>query len=259
MLTIFFISGLIIGSFLNVLVYRLHMAEEFFLGRSKCPHCEKKIRWFDNIPVLSFILLYSRCRDCKEKISWQYPLVEIFTGLFFIAIGWKFFDPNSLEAWITVLYYLLISSALIVILVYDWLYMEIPTTILWTGVAMAIFFNLVLDWNMALVTRTHSGVLAAFVSFVFFFLLSAISKEKWMGMGDAYLVIMLGLFLGWPEILLALFISFFIGSIYGLTVIIIGKKKLKSQIPLAPFLVLGTFVSVFFYSPIIKWYLSLFF
>jgi len=244
---------------LNVLVYRFHTAENFFFGRSKCPHCKKKICWFDNIPVLSFVLLHSRCRDCKKKISLLYPIVEIFTGVVFVAVGWNFFDPNVLNSWLVTLYYLLVFSTLIVILAYDWLYMEIPMALLWAGITIAIFFNLVLDWDIILASRTHSGVLAAFVAFVFFFLLSAMSKEKWMGMGDAYLVILLGLFLGWPEILLALFSSFLIGSVYGLIVIAIGKKKLKSRVPFAPFLVIGTFISIFFYSPIVKWYLSLFF
>lgn len=259
MLIIFFIFGLIVGSFLNVLVYRLHIAEEVFFDRSKCPHCKKKIRWFDNIPVLSFVLLHARCRDCQKKISVSYPLVEIFTGLIFIAIGWKFFVPGDSETWLVAAYYLIISSALIVVLAYDWLYMEIPTAILWTGTAAAVFFNLILDWSAASAIKTHSGVLAAFISFLFFFLLSAFSREKWMGMGDAYLVILLGLILGWPEIILALFGSFFIGSIYGLIVVAAGRKKLKSRIPFAPFLVLGTFISIFFYDPIINWYLSLFF
>ncbi|HRY82363.1 MAG TPA: prepilin peptidase [Candidatus Moranbacteria bacterium] len=266
MLIIFFILGLIIGSFLNVLAYRLHTAEELFLDRSHCPHCKKQIRWYDNIPVISFILLKSRCRDCKEKISWQYPIVEIFTGVIFALISWKFFVLTDSASWISTAYFLFASSALITILVYDFLYMEIPGSVLWTGIFVSIAFVLFSQGSTLGNPKVepwagdvYSSVLAAFLAFVFFFLLSVGSKEKWMGMGDAYLVIFLGLILGFPEILLALFLAFFFGAVYGIIMLALKKKKMKSQVPFAPFLVLGTFVALLFYTPIIDWYFSLFY
>ena len=265
---IFFIFGLAIGSFLNVLVYRLHTAEKLFLDRSHCPHCRHIIRWYDNIPVLSFILLRGRCRYCRKKISWQYPLVETSTGIIFALVGYFFFVTNDITTWLTTAYYLTIASALIAILVYDWLYREILGGVLWTAVALAVAFNLYADWltvygnNLIKVdilqTHTYAGVLGAFLAFLFFFFLVAKSDEKWMGMGDAYLVILLGLFLGWPEILLALFLSFFIGAIYGIIMISLGRKKMKSQVPFAPFLVSGAFITLFFYSPIMNWCVKLF-
>ncbi len=269
MLIIFLLLGLAIGSFLNVLVYRLRFAEEFLWDRSKCPHCQHMIRWYDNVPLLSFILLKFRCRDCKEKISFQYPLVEIFTGIIFALIGYFFFNLENTATWLTTFYYLLISGALIAILVYDWLYMEIPGEVLWVAISIAIAYNLQADWasfgNISslggagiLGVRTYAGALAAFGAFLFFFLLSTLSREKWMGMGDSYLVILLGLFVGFPEILLALFLAFFLGSIYGIIMIVIGKKKMKSQLPFAPFLVMGTFVTLFFFEQIMTWYLGLF-
>lgn len=265
MLVIFLIAGLIVGSFLNVLVYRLRMAEELVFDRSHCPHCRKNIRWYDNIPVLSFILLKAKCRDCKKKISWQYPIVEIATGIIFALIGWKFFALNNMETWTPAAYYWVISSVLIAILVYDWLYMEIPTAVLWSGVGLAVAFNLFSDWSNSLAGggilegATYSGTLAAFLAFLFFFLLASKSKEKWMGMGDALLVILLGLILGWPEILLALFAAFFIGSIYGIIMIGLKKKKMKSQVPFAPFLIAGSFITLFFYAAITNWYFGLFY
>lgn len=268
MLIIFFISGLIVGSFLNVLVYRLNIAENFFWDRSRCPHCKAQIRWYDNIPVISFVLLKFRCRDCKEKISWQYPIVEIFTGVIFALIGWKFFVLVDTASWLPTAYYLFISASLITILVYDFLYLEIPSSVLWTSIFLAIVFGLYMDgmslWNLEsntlnlLDTKIYPGVLSAVVAFVFFFSLSFFSREKWMGMGDAYLVILLGLILGWPEILLALFLAFFLGAVYGIIMLVMKKKKMKSQVPFAPFLVLGTLIALFFYAPIISWYLSLF-
>jgi leader peptidase (prepilin peptidase)/N-methyltransferase len=261
---IFFILGLIAGSFLNVVVCRLHTAESFILGRSHCPQCKSEIRWYDNIPLASFVLLKGNCRDCRQKISWQYPLVEFFTGLVFILIGYKFFDFNNFSSWITALYYCLISGALIIILVYDFLYLEIPTAVVWISAGLALIFNLFFDWQIGAANNifdyaTTAGILAAVIAAAFFLALSLGSREKWMGMGDAYLAFILGLFLGWPEIFLALFLSFFIGSAYGLVLIILKKKSLKSQIPFAPFLILGTFLTLFFYEPIINWYLSLFY
>ncbi|MFA6383112.1 MAG: prepilin peptidase [Parcubacteria group bacterium] len=262
---IFFILGLIIGSFLNVVVYRLKVAESIAHGRSHCPECRKPIKWYDNIPLLSFILLRFRCRYCRKKISWKYPLVEFFTGLLFAAVGYKYFIASDSATWITTLYYLGAISFLAVIFVYDFLYMEISDLVLWPAVAWAVAFGLYIDWtkigsnNVILNSQIYSGVLAAFAAFAIFFLLVAVSKEKWMGMGDAYLVILLGLILGWPNIILALFLAFMIGAIVGLVLIAGKKKKMESRIPFAPFLILGALITLFFYAPIVNWYFGLFY
>lgn len=264
MTAIFFVSGLLVGSFLNVLVYRLNTAESFVGGRSHCPKCKTIIPWYDNIPLISFILLKFRCRYCQEKISWQYPLVEAGTGLMFAFVSWKFFILEDSRTWLATFYYLAISSSLITILVYDYLYMEIPGLVLWPTIGFSVLYNLTADWARAgmitspLATLTYSGALAAFLAFLFFFLLSSLSREKWMGMGDAYLAILIGLILGWPQVLLGLFLAFAIGSLYGLLLIALKKKSMKSQVPFAPFLVMGTFITIFFYGPILEWYTSLF-
>jgi len=262
MFIIFFIFGLIIGSFINVVIYRLHVAEELILDRSRCPHCKNVIRWYDNIPLLSFVVLKFRCRDCGERISYQYPLVEFFTGVIFAIIGLKYFNAADMGTWAGAVYYLGVTGALIAIFVYDFLYMEIPSLVLWPAIGWSVAFNLLLDWNNAyfgnniLSSLTFSGTFAGFAAFIFFFLMVAVSQEKWMGMGDAYLVILLGLILGWPQILMALLLAFSIGAMFGLALIVFRKKKLESQIPFAPFLVLGTFISLFFYSNLISWYLD---
>jgi len=265
MIAIFFIFGLIIGSFLNVIVYRLNIAETI-LGRSHCPSCKKMIHWLDNVPLISFILLKAKCRECQEKISWQYPLVELATGLIFALIGMNYFAFQDMSTWMVTAYFLGIASFLIVIFVYDYLYMEIPSLILWTGIFWTIAFKLYFDWiaqgglaeggiwNVSI----YSGALAAIAAFTFFFLLVFASNEKWMGMGDAYLAIFLGLILGWPQILLALFLAFATGAICGIIMIVLKKKKLESQLPFAPFLVLGTMIAMFFYEPIASWYWGLF-
>jgi prepilin signal peptidase PulO-like enzyme (type II secretory pathway) len=262
MLFIFFILGLIIGSFLNVVVYRLQIAESFLAERSHCPKCKKMIRWYDNIPVISFVLLGFRCRDCGEKISWQYPLMEIFTGLMFVLVGHYFFVLENVETWTTTIYHLGIVSFLLVIFLYDFLYMEIPSVVLWPAVGFAAAFNLFFDWSKIevvgniLQSQVYSGVLAALAAFLFFFLMVAISKEKWMGLGDAQLAILMGIVLGWPQIILALMLAFSIGAIIGVLLVFLKRKKMGSQVPFAPFLIIGTFITLFFYNEIINWYWS---
>ena len=263
MLIIFFLLGLIIGSFLNVVVYRLQMAQTLF-GRSYCPHCKKKIAWYDNIPLLSFILLKFQCRKCKKKISWQYPAVEFFTGVVFALIGWKFFSVMDASSYLPTFYYLGIVSFLITIFVYDWLYMEIPSIALWLGGIWAVIFNIYFDLSLTdkissvLQVSLFSGMLAAAVAFAFFFSLVYISKERWMGMGDALLVIFLGLFLGWPQILLGLFLAFNLGALYSIFLLLFKKKSIKSQIPFGPFLVIGSLITILFYDIIVKWYLGIY-
>lgn len=264
MILAFFILGMIVGSFLNVVVYRLNAAEEIFWDRSQCPHCKNPIRWYDNIPVISFVLLRFQCRDCRAKISWQYPLVEIFTGAVFALIAARYFSVLDSSSWLPTVYLLGIASFLIVILVYDFLYMEIPALVLWLGMGWALVFNLHFDYNLSGIdgnvfnVATYSGVFAALVAFSFFFSLVAISKEKWMGMGDAYLAILLGLVLGWPKILLGLMLAFALGAMIGIILIAFKKKTMQSQVPFAPFMVLGSFISLLFYREITDWYFSLF-
>jgi leader peptidase (prepilin peptidase)/N-methyltransferase len=222
------------------------------------------VRWYDNIPLLSFVLLKFRCRDCGEKISWQYPLVEFSTGLLFALVSFQFFNLNDPATFFPTFFYLGIVSSFVVIFAYDVLYFEIPGLVLWPSIGWIIVYNLFMDWGNSGVSSdvfrvaTYSGTLAAFVAFLFFFLLSSLSREKWMGMGDAFLVIFLGLIVGWPQILLALFLAFAIGAVYGIILIVLKKKKMKSQLPFAPFLILGTLVTIFGYTPVVGWYLGLF-
>lgn len=261
---IFFILGLIIGSFLNVVIYRLNILDSV-LGRSHCPNCKAKIRWYDNIPLLSFILLGAKCRDCEEKISWQYPMVELATGMLFALAAWKFFIFSDPTAWIMTIFSLFVVSCLIVIFTYDFLYMEIPSLILWIGIAGTVIFNIYFDWNLhnftggLFETKVYLGFLGAILGSIMFFAIAYFSKEKMMGMGDGYLAIFLGLFLGFPQIFYTLMIGFSIGAFWGIGLIILGKKGMKSQVPLGPFLIMGTFIMMFFSEKILSWCYYLFF
>ena len=258
---IFFICGLIIGSFLNVVVYRLNLVENI-LGRSHCPHCRKKIRWYDNVPILSFIILGARCRDCEEKISWQYPLVEFSTGAVFALTGFYFFSEGNALDWMSTLFYLGIFSVLIVIFVYDLKFMEIPMIVLWAGVIWSIAFYLFFDWQIfqpaagIFSLKIFSGIMSGTACFLFFFTLAAGSREKWMGMGDAYLGLLAGLVCGWPVIVLAFLIAVSSGASVGIVLTLMKKKTMKSRIPFGPFLAFGVFLSIIFFQafPSIKYY-----
>jgi leader peptidase (prepilin peptidase) / N-methyltransferase len=249
MVIIFFIFGLIIGSFLNAVVYRLN-AVESLMERSHCPKCKKKIRWFDNVPLLSFILLSAKCRDCGEKISWQYPAVEFVTGVVFALIGNYFFLSFDSASWMQAAYYLAIFSLLFVIFVYDIKYMEIPMLVLWLGVGVTLAYFISSDWHdFALAVsivdlKTVAGLLGGLVAFLFFFGLAAYSKETWMGYGDAYIGMLAGLVVGWPNIIPTLMLSFTIGALISVELIIFRKKTMKSQVPFAPFLITSVFLII---------------
>lgn len=265
-LAIFFIFGLIVGSFLNVVVYRLKMAESLVFGGSKCPKCKHEIRWYDNIPLISFVLLKFRCRDCGEKISWQYPLVEFLTGVIFVLVGNYFFVLENMSTWVDTFYYLAIASILAVVLIYDFLYMEIPLILIWVGIVLAIIFDIFSSSAFSQISLSNfweikiiSGLIASLLAWLFFFSLSYGSKGKWMGMGDAYLAILLGLILGVPNIFYALVIGFTFGAVLGMVLVLKKKKKMKSQLPLAPFLITGTFIMIFWGEKIIEWHLNLFY
>jgi len=249
MLIIFFILGLIIGSFLNVVVYRLELAESI-LGRSRCPHCKALIRWYDNIPLLSFILLRARCRSCGGKISWMYPVVEFLTGVIFALTGYYFFISSDFQAWLETILYLGAFSALIVIMVYDFKLMEIPLIVVWCGVLWTAFFFFWLDkMTFAFAgdyfsLRLVSGALAGALLAAFFFSLAYYSHEKWMGLGDGYAGFLAGFLVGWPLVWWALVLSFTLGTIYAIIAIGLGRKNFKSRVPFAPFLIAGTIISI---------------
>jgi len=234
---IIFVFGLIVGSFLNCLIYRLEKKESFLGGRSYCPSCWHSLNWLDLIPVLSFLLLKAKCRYCQKPISWQYPLVEIATGLFFLLIlNFQFSIFN-----------LIIACFLIVIFVYDLKHFIIPDKVVFPAILVSGLY-LFLRYDA-------SYIYAAFGAALFFFLFVFLSRGKWMGIGDIKLAFLMGLFLGFPNILVALFLAFLIGAVVGIALITTKKKELKSEIPFGPFLVLGTFIALLWGERLVDWYL----
>ncbi len=251
----FFIIGLIIGSFLNVVVYRLKDGETL-LGRSFCRSCHHQIRFYDNIPLFSFLWLHGKCRDCQAIISWQYPLLELITGVFFMLAGYYFFSPLDQHTWLETGWLLGVIGLLVTIAFYDLRTMEIPLSLLiaaavWTGLYLCVTLYLAvqslaaIDGLFFLTSRFGQGILGGMVVGAFFFALVFASKETWMGWGDVWLGAVCGMVVGFSAVLFMLTLSFGAGALIGITAIVLKKKGLKSQIPFAPYLVLGTLLTLF--------------
>ena len=255
-----FLFGLAVGSFLNCVIYRLETGGNFFRGRSFCPKCKHILSWPDLIPLFSFFLLKGKCRYCQQKISWQYPLVEFSTAWLFVLI-FNLQFISTLSQFITTLYLFIISCFLIIIFVYDLKHYIIPDKIIYPVIVIVFLYRILSFGHWSLGFGIFEGLkmplIVGFSAGGFFFLIWLISRGRWMGFGDVKLGFFMGLFLSWPNILVALFSAFFIGAIIGIGLIIAGKKTLKSQVPFGPFLVTGTFIALFWGQNLINWYLSL--
>lgn len=246
------VFGLVAGSFLNALVWRVRMGKRIRAGRSVCTSCRKQICWYDNIPVLSFLLLRGKCRECQTSISWQYPIVELSTAvLFFFAFhaetgGQALWNPR-------LLYVLVIVFLFVFIFVFDARYKEILTgsTIYPAGglFLYAVFFSLH-EW--------HSMLIGAAVTAGFFFLQYLVSRGKWIGGGDVRYGVLMGVLLGWPHVIVGLFLAYVIGAAVSLLQIACGKKRFASETPFGTYLVIGTFIALFWGQPLLEWYLGFF-
>lgn len=270
MVLIFFIAGLIVGSFLGAVNWRLKTAEDIVWKRSHCRHCNTRIRWYDNIPLLSFILLFGRCRDCRKYISWEYPLIELMTGVLFAAVALKFFGAPYLgisgnisgyigaSAIIDMSFLLFAVCYLVLIFWHDYDYMLIPDAVVYPAMIVTFFYQIykyvqspfgIADFRSPLTSALVAGLGAA----LFFFLLIWISKGKWIGGGDVKLGFLAGLIVGWPKILFVFFLTYLIGSVVSLGLIAAKKKTWKSQIPFGPFMATAILIVLFFSDQIQFW------
>lgn len=231
-----FLLGLAIGSFLNVVVYRLNHSLSPLEGRSLCPKCKKKIAWRDNIPLLSFFLLRGHCRSCHSPISWQYPLVELATGILTLFVIYYSLFVIHLGS-LTTVYFLLITYALIVIFVSDLRYTTIPDQVVYSAIGLA------LVWSLG--NREWLPVLAAVAAAGFFLFLVFVTRGKGMGMGDVKLAGLMGLVLGFPGIVVALMLAFLTGAVAGVILVLSGRKRLGEHIPFGPFLAGAAWFSLF--------------
>ena len=256
-----FILGAIIGSFLNVCIYRLPKSQSILTPASYCPYCKRPILWFDNIPFLSYLLLKGRCRYCHQSISFRYFIVELLTALLFLAVFLKF--GLGWELFI----YLVFISALIIATFTDFDHLIIPDIISYPALVLGLILSTayppmqrtIYQWSR-ISTGFGEGFLASLIGAVsgglFLYLIGAIGKKIFkkeaMGGGDVKLLAMIGAFLGWQLVILTIFISALSGSIVG---IVIKLKKGESYIPYGPYLALGAVISLLWGRELINWYL----
>lgn len=250
---IFFILGAVLASFLNALEYRIKNNLNWVTTRSFCPKCKKTLKFYDNIPIVSFMFLKGKCRYCGEKISWQYPLVEFLLGLIFVFIFFNFSSEIMLiGTWLEIFFYCFISFVLVFIFIYDYKYLEVSDLIT-IGASLFLFFSfLVFD-----VRTVYSMLLSVFIGVSFFLLQFLISKGKWIGGGDLRIALFLGIVFDWQKILLVLWLAYIIGALISIILIYKNKKSMKSEIAFGTFLALSAFITLFWGDFIINFYLNL--
>jgi len=241
----FAIAGLIIGSFLNVVIYRIPRKLSIVRPSSSCPECKEKIKLYDNIPVLSFIILRGRCRNCGASISIKYPIVELSTAVLYL-LNYYFFGISFMT-----LLGVIFVSILIIVTMIDIDFRIIPNVIILPALIIGLGISTFLVGDIWWRPLAFSA--GAFI----FMLIIHLIYPRGMGLGDVKYSAVLGAFLS-QKVVVGLFLGFLFGSIYGLIMIIIKKRKLKTAIPFGPFLSFGSLLALFWGNFILKWYLSFF-
>ena len=242
--------GLIVGSYLNVVIYRLPRGISTVTPRSRCPECGAAIRAVDNVPVVSYLLLGGRCRDCRARISWRYPLLEAATSALFLASFLRF--GVSFEAPAAAL----LCALLLTLAMIDFDHMILPDRITLPGVAVGIASQLVAPlaglWPAVIGALVGAGILLAVWG-----LWLLVRREEGMGLGDVKMLALVGAFLGWPGVLVTLFFGALSGSIVGIALMRRGSVDMRSKLPFGVFLALGGLVALFFGDPLVEWYAGL--
>jgi len=242
--------GAVIGSFLNVCIYRLPREESVAWPASHCPACRQRVAVYDNIPILSYLMLRGRCRSCHVPISIQYPLVEAANALGYLLLFWMF--GFTAEAWV----YAGLLSALIVIAGTDLSHTMIPDAVTLPGIVVGVVCAAVI-----LPIGVTDSLLGVVVGGGILWFLAWISPyvfgKEGMGGGDIKLMAMVGAFLGWKPVLLAIMIGSFLGSFIGVGLMAAGIIRRDHYIPFGPFLAVGSLLSLLFHQPLLDWYWSL--
>jgi leader peptidase (prepilin peptidase) / N-methyltransferase len=240
-----FVLGLAFGSFLNVVIYRLPRHESLLRPGSHCPRCGTAIRWYDNVPLVSWVVLKGRCRSCSAPISLRYPLVEAITALAFIIAFWRFgLEWRLLVAWAFVV-------AMVAVAFIDYDHMIIPDKIVLPGAAIGLAASIALEpprWWVYVVSSVGAAV--------FMFALVMLWPGG-MGPGDIKMALFMGAVLG-PSVIVGLFAAFLIGSVTGVYLMAVKKRSRKTKIPFGPFLALGAVLALFAGDAIVNSYMSLF-
>lgn len=245
------LAGLCVGSFLNVVIARVPEGRSIAYPGSACPRCGTPIRWYDNVPVLSFVLLRARCRSCRDPIAWRYPLVETTAGVLFVLAYLRFGVSLQLGA------ALLLLSALIAITGIDLDHQIIPDVLSLPGIALGLLASLAphgIGWMNSLLGLVVGGG----VFIVIIVGSTLVLGQPGMGVGDVKLGAMLGTFLGWQFGLLGILLSVLIGGPLAAGLLATGRKGRKDPLPFGPFLALGGVISMFWGDAILAWYFGQF-
>jgi leader peptidase (prepilin peptidase)/N-methyltransferase len=236
-----FSLGACLGSFANVCIYRLPKNKQIISGRSFCPKCKKKINWFDNLPLISFILLNRKCRNCKKVISERYFIVELITGILFFLIYLNF------ENLYTIIFLSILSLILIIIFFIDLENFIIPDTLNFSIIGLALFKNFLPNFNTSLIHEINQSIIGGIVGYIsiwlIIYLYKTFKKIDGMGLGDAKLMAGIGLLFGWQSIPFVLFISSILGLIFVLPSLIKKQKNMRTEIPFGPFIILACLVN----------------
>ena len=244
------IFGMVVGSFLNVCISRMPKGESIVTPPSHCPHCQYQIRWYDNIPVVSYLLLRGRCRGCGTRISLQYPLVELINGVLTLLLFLRFGPTLAFAA------LFLFCSSLVVITFIDIEHQIIPDEISLSGIVIGFALSFFLkghSWQNSLFGILLGGGSLLLVAYGY----QLLTGKEGMGGGDIKLLAMMGAFLGWKAIPFIILASSLVGSMVGVSLMVLQKKDSKLAIPFGPYLAFGALLYIFYGRPLIQWYLGL--
>lgn len=254
-----FILGALIGSFLNVCIYRMPQDLSIVTPSSRCPSCGTPIKFYDNIPVISYMLLRGRCRSCKAPLSLRYPLVELLNAVLYVTVLSRFIGASSG----VLLVYFVFVSALVVIIFIDLDHQIIPNSITLPGIPLAVVLSSTIlpdpfsHFELLGIKSSVIGVLAGGGSFYLIAVTGkAILKKDAMGMGDIKMMALVGGVLGWKGVVLTTFIGSLLGSVIGVSLIFLKGREWGSRIPFGPYLAAGALVSLFWGQDILMWYLG---
>ena len=238
--------GLCIGSFLNVVIYRLPIGQSLATPPSRCRKCGYSLRWFDNIPVISWVLLRGRCRKCGVSVSWQYPAVELVTGALFVLVVWLTpFEPLMIAR-------LMFVCILIALFGIDLEHQILPNSITLPGIVIGLLLSLIAPpgWKDAVIgALLGAGILYGIAGAYYLW-----RREEGMGMGDVKMLAMVGAFLGWKAVLVTLVLSSFSGAVIGVILLSAQGRGMKFALPFGTFLAIGALIAMFVGEPIVAWY-----
>lgn len=245
------VIGLMVGSFLNVCIARLPAGESVVAPRSRCPKCHKLISWYDNIPIVSFVMLSGRCRRCNTPISGRYPAVEFLTGVCFVMQGIAHGDDLLLLA-----SRLVLTGMLIVLFGTDLETMRLPNVLTLPGIAIGLACSIWLP--PGLVASLVGAAVGAAIPYAIRWIWFRVRGVDAMGLGDVKMLAMIGAFLGWQQVFLVLFLASLAGAIVGVALAAGNRRGLSSKLPFGTFLAGGAFVASLVGEPLVRWYLGLY-